>query len=172
MSFAGNKILIVDDEPDLRDMLAFEFRSQKALVLEAENGQAALATILKEQDIHVVLTDIRMPNGNGVDLLRESKKLNSNHPVFVIVTAYSDVSREILFDLGAECIFSKPFDLSLLISSVSRVQKKIQERFLEEIKADQISEKIKIEEKSKIEEKVEAKSEDSLISTLLNKSIN
>jgi CheY-like chemotaxis protein len=59
------------------------------------------------------VTDIRMPGGDGIELLRKIKAANREFPV-VVMSAYSDVSRNEAIELGADAVFSKPFNLENL----------------------------------------------------------
>lgn len=109
-------ILVVDDEEDLRETLAEFLTEQGYSVLTAPDGLAA-KKILITQKIDLVLTDIRMPNMNGVDLLKFSKAL-PDAPKVIVITGFSDYSREQVESLGASAFLNKPFDLDKLLSTV------------------------------------------------------
>lgn len=119
-AFSGKKILIADDESALRQILAQEFTAEGAEVLEAENGRAALEVTEKHQ-ISAVVSDIRMPGGDGVELLTRLKGRNATTPVLMLITGFADLPPEDAFDLGAEAYVSKPFDLPQIISTVGRL---------------------------------------------------
>ena len=73
MIFLKNKqVLIVDDEVDLREMLALELKNYQTTVFEAKNGQEAL-NFIKKENIDLVISDIRMPGGNGIEFLKKTK---------------------------------------------------------------------------------------------------
>lgn len=113
----GKIILIVDDEADYREVLIDEFRSVGASTVEAENGEQAFE-IVQNQKIDAIVSDIRMSPGNGMELLRNVKKLKSKPLVFFLITGFSDYSIEEAFDAGAEAVFTKPFELEKLVGSV------------------------------------------------------
>ncbi|BBH52430.1 response regulator [Fluviispira sanaruensis] len=118
MSILKDKIvLVVDDEIDLREMLIFELQNIGAKTLEAKNGKEALG-IVKNEKIDLIISDVRMPGGNGIEFLDETKKISLNKPVFIFITAYSDNTREELHAHGVEGLFAKPFDLLYLLSSL------------------------------------------------------
>lgn len=110
-------IMVVDDEPDILLVLE-EFLSREGFkVLTACNGQQA---VKKAQEISVdlILLDMAMPVMNGIETLREIKKLKPGIPV-VMITAYRDAEKVVeAFRLGAyDCIF-KPFDLKYLRQAI------------------------------------------------------
>jgi len=110
--FEGKTVLIVDDEQEIRELLKEEFEYYGAIVLEAANGKIA-AQIFEERPSDFVVTDIRMPGGDGIELLRKIKAGNREFPVLVM-SAYSDISRNEAIELGADAFFSKPFNLEKL----------------------------------------------------------
>lgn len=110
------KILIVDDEADLRELISSEFELNGFDTVEAENGTIALS-IVKEQKIDAIVSDIRMPGGDGITLI---KKLNElpNPPLLVFITGFADITPEEALALGAKAIFSKPFDLAAIVDAI------------------------------------------------------
>ena len=116
----GKTLLIVEDEPDLREPLVMEFESLGCRVFEAKNGKEAFE-LIKTQKIDAVISDIRMPGGDGVELLKRVKDFNFRFPVVMLITGFSDLSREEAFHLGAEEILAKPFDLDEIGDAVRRL---------------------------------------------------
>jgi DNA-binding NtrC family response regulator len=111
------QILVVDDEPDILLVLG-EFLSNEGFrVLTAKNGRQALEK-LKEFKVDLVLLDVAMPELNGIETLKEAKKLYPDISV-IMITAYRDAEKVVeAFRLGAfDCIF-KPFDLKYLRKSI------------------------------------------------------
>ncbi len=127
--FTGKTILIVDDEPDLREIFADEFKSEGATVLEAENGTTALE-IAKREKLDAVITDIRMPGGGGIELLDNLKKLSPNVPVVMLITGFADFTHEDAYHKGADAIFSKPCNLQEMMRSVERALMPEKERWV------------------------------------------
>ncbi|WP_139999117.1 response regulator [Paenibacillus paridis] len=104
------KILVVDDQPSIRLMLKELFASQGVEVFEAENGDAALKLIGKHT-LNCVLLDLKMPDIDGIDVLREIRKQSQAVPV-VLITAYAEPSKmEEALKLGISHCFTKPFDI-------------------------------------------------------------
>ena len=114
-----SQILIVDDEPHLEILIQQKFRKEiKAgdyAFLFAQNGREALDVVNKTpSEIHVVATDLNMPEMDGITLL---KKVKEKHPHihFIIISAYTDQdSIETTQDLGAGHFLTKPLDLNEL----------------------------------------------------------
>lgn len=110
------KILVVDDEPDLEIMISQKFRKQvreKEMVFEfAANGTAALLKLEAQPDMHVILTDINMPEMDGLTLLG---KVREQYPLIktVIVSAYGDMSNiRSALNRGAFDFVTKPLDFT------------------------------------------------------------
>ena len=101
------KILIVDDEKPLRDMLAKWF-SPSYECLTAPDAETALAAVAANSDIALLITDFKMPGQSGLDLARQAKAARPGLPV-VILTAHADVNLviEALRD-GVDDFFQKP----------------------------------------------------------------
>jgi DNA-binding response OmpR family regulator len=116
----GKTLLIVDDEPDLRGPLATNFELLGCRVFQAGNGRDAFALVNREK-IDAVISDIRMPGGDGIELLERIKERNHEFPVMMLITGFSDLSREDAYHLGAEAILAKPFDLDELEQAVARI---------------------------------------------------
>ncbi len=114
------KILIVDDEPIARDNLDHILKKDGYRTLLAENGQQAI-DILKQEDVDLVLTDLRMKGRDGMAVLAETKKLRPATEV-VVITGYASVDTAVAaMRGGAYHYIAKPFSPKELIDSVERV---------------------------------------------------
>lgn len=122
-------VLVVDDEPDLRDMVAFEFELMGSRVFSAENGFGAYG-IVESERIDAVITDLRMAGCDGLSLLGKIRTRNPREPVVVFITAYeSDLPVWEAYGLGAEAVFPKPFSLKALVDNVQRALTPPEERW-------------------------------------------
>lgn len=110
-------ILVVDDEELLRNALVFQFKREGFQVMSASNGKEAFE-IIKNHKIDAVVSDVQMPGGNGIDLLKDVKDYNSEIPVLVFITAFADITDAQAYDLGADAIFTKPFDKKQLVKTI------------------------------------------------------
>jgi len=109
MLSAKGQILVVDDEPNLRTILSAQLSREGYEVHVAEDGQAAL-DFLREHHIDVVVTDLKMPRMNGMDLLRSALREDPSLPV-VILTAHGTVDNAVeALKSGAFDFIRKPFD--------------------------------------------------------------
>ena len=107
-------------------------------VVMAFYGTEALDKV-KEFDPDLVISDVRMPNGDGVFLLDGVKAINKERPTFVFVTGYSDLADEDAFAKGVDGIFSKPIDFNVFLLEVEKYLLPPEERYKrkdERIKAD------------------------------------
>ena len=84
---SGQRILIVDDEASIRDMLGFFFHKMGFEVLTASNFTEGQASALRSTP-DLILSDIKMPDGNGLDLLRRVKAESPKKPV-IMITAHT-----------------------------------------------------------------------------------
>jgi two-component system response regulator AtoC len=107
-SLAGN-ILVVDDDADIREVLADRLESLGYCVLPAETAKAGLE-LLDRQNPQLVLLDIEMPDMNGIDMLREIRRREHNVTV-VMITAYGTIERAVeAMKEGAYDFIPKPFE--------------------------------------------------------------
>ena len=113
------KVLIVDDDEGFREALAYEFDRRGYSVRSAADGDQALV-LVKENKFDLILSDVQMPNKNGVQLLDDVRKLNDHIPVFMFITGFADLSLEDAYAHGANALFTKPFDRKTLWDAVIR----------------------------------------------------
>jgi two-component system response regulator PilR (NtrC family) len=134
-------ILVVDDEQGMRQLLTLVFGRAGHKVLAAENGRRALAS-LREQAADLIVSDVKMPDMDGIALLREARALYPEVAV-VMMTAFATVetARE-AFKLGADDFIQKPFDVDEL--------KLIVEKALERLALKKENESLKSENEALI----------------------
>src|SRR6187455_785476 len=103
------QILVVDDEPNLRRVLSAQLERDGYDVHTAEDGEQALA-LLRDHHIDLVITDLRMPRVDGMELLRRVAKFEEPAPV-VMITAHGTVDTAVeALKTGAFDYITKPFD--------------------------------------------------------------
>jgi DNA-binding NtrC family response regulator len=114
----AKKILVCDDEVNLRRVLEAILKREGLEVVGAENGQEALE-LLGEHEVHTVITDLRMPKMDGMELLRRIVHDHSDIPV-IILTAHGSVDNAVAaVKLGAFDYIEKPFDQDQIRQLVS-----------------------------------------------------
>ena len=112
------KLLIVDDEVDLCKFVQLCLDEDLFQVEYTHSGQDAFK-ILSHQNYDLVLSDIKMKRGDGIELLTNIRTLPAP-PCVVIMTAYSEVSKEEILKTGAKAILVKPFDLDELEEALEK----------------------------------------------------
>ncbi len=121
-------ILFVDDEEDFRNTLASAFGRKGYKVLTASNGKEAF-NIIQNQKIDVVVSDIKMPGGDGLELLARTKEDHLGTPIILLVTGFSEITSEEAHDKGAEALFSKPLDIDALQDAIDRLLTPLDKRW-------------------------------------------
>ncbi len=110
------KILIADDEADIRNLIKISLEENGYTVLSAQNGKEALDLLLSE-DIHLAILDVMMPIMDGFNLLRKIREYNTI-PVIMLTARTDDMDKVLGLGLGADDYLSKPFSVSELIARV------------------------------------------------------
>lgn len=117
-----NSILLVDDNPDLLKVM------QRALsavynVTVAYNGKEALDIIQKGEDIHLIISDVIMPEIDGLEFCKLIKEnINSSHIPVILLTARNQIEDRIAcYNAGADAYISKPFEMSILRSRINNL---------------------------------------------------
>ncbi|MDH3359369.1 MAG: response regulator, partial [Desulfobulbaceae bacterium] len=120
MTASGHKILVVDDEQNMRIALYEALSRNGYEVSVAENGQMALEMVEKSPP-DMLITDIKMPNLDGIELLRRIKAIRPSLPV-VIVTGFATVDTAVeAMKQGAVDYIIKPFSVEVIEETVARV---------------------------------------------------
>ena len=109
--------LIIDDESSIRDLMRYTFEPNNIEVITADNGKAAI-TLLENNAVDVIITDLLMPTMTGLAFIREMKKRRISIPI-IIITAYgnNEMVREIIEE-GVFKLIEKPLDFDVLIPIV------------------------------------------------------
>lgn len=111
------KILIIEDEQDLRETIKASLLKEKFVVETAADYWSALDKI-NDYDYDCILLDIMLPGGNGLDLLRELKRLRRSDSVLIVSAKDSLDDKVDGLDLGADDYLTKPFHLAELNARV------------------------------------------------------
>ncbi|PYS50069.1 MAG: Fis family transcriptional regulator [Acidobacteria bacterium] len=141
-----SKLLIVDDEQGMRQLLSIVFGREGHDVRVAENGRRALE-LLRDQPADLIVSDVKMPDMNGIELLRAARA-SSPEVAVVLMTAFAtvDTARE-AFKLGADDFITKPFDVEELKLIVAKA--------LERLTLKKEVETLKVEKEALIKEQRE-----------------
>lgn len=113
-------VLVVDDEPHMRRVLEIMLQKAGHLVVAAENGRQALE-ILGSKPVDLVITDIRMPEMNGIELLAHLRSSGNEVPV-IVITAHGSIESAVeAMKYGASDYILRPFDIDALELIIERL---------------------------------------------------
>lgn len=113
------KILIVDDEPMIREIFREAFEVIGFIAHEAQNGREAFRCISSES-YDCVLSDVRMPGGDGIELAKNIFQSPGPKPKIFLVTGFSDGNTQQALEWGVERIFDKPFDFKDVLDCIHK----------------------------------------------------
>ena len=102
------KILVVDDEPKMRDLVSLYLAKENYQVVTAEDGLEALEVIEKDDDFQLLIVDVMMPQMDGFTLCREIHSFRKI-PVIFLTARGEEYERLLGFELGADDYVVKPF---------------------------------------------------------------
>jgi len=120
---ASKKILIVDDEPKMRELIAMYLTKELYRVFSAEDGNKALEEIEKQVDFDLLLIDVMMPGMDGFTLCREIRSFSSV-PIIFLTAKGEEYERLMGFNLGADDYIVKPFSPREMLARVRAVLKR------------------------------------------------
>jgi two-component system response regulator AtoC len=120
------EILVVDDDPEVRELLTDFFRARKLRVANAADGRAAIIEIERAPSrFGLILTDLTMPGADGLTVLAHARRANPSTAV-VIITGYASLDSAIeAVRLGAYDYLTKPFSLGQLEILLKRVTDRV-----------------------------------------------
>lgn len=111
------KVLIVDDEPEIRlvliDMIGDLFAEAHAVT----NGHEAFEFI-KNHNIDLILTDVQMPGMSGIELVRRIQEEKIKSPVIILLSGQLEITEKTALDLGAAALLHKPYKIKDLVSKI------------------------------------------------------
>jgi len=118
-----NRILVLDDEEIIQQLLVRTFSEDRYQVEAAEDSDAALKR-MKEELFDILITDLRMPKVSGMDVLKEVKRINP-HTEVIIITGYPTIETAVeAVKMGAFDFICKPFDLEQMKTAVGKCLEK------------------------------------------------
>jgi two-component system, OmpR family, response regulator VicR len=113
------RVLIVDDEPDLRSVLRFGLEAERFEVLEAADGEEGLR-LACEQLPDLIVLDLMLPRMDGYKVCR-ALKFDDRYrhiPVIILSARSGDTDRRLAMELGADAYVTKPYDMKDLVSRI------------------------------------------------------
>jgi len=115
----ATRILVVDDEPAVTDLLAYNLRAAKYEVLVATDGRAALQ-LAREAGRDLILLDVMLPEVDGLEVCRELRK-SGDVPIIMITARGEETDRVVGLELGADDYVCKPFSVRELMARIKTV---------------------------------------------------
>jgi len=121
------KLLLIDDEEGIRKLLSISLRDDGYDVITAENGERGIE-LFKKEEPSIVLTDIKMPGMNGIEVLKKIKQINPDTEI-IIITGYGDLEKAVKsIQLDASDFIEKPINKHTLSMALRRAEAKLKTR--------------------------------------------
>src|SRR4030095_8939991 len=120
------KIILVDDEPDILEIVGYNLSQEGYQIVTAENGKQAIEVAKKELP-HLIIMDVMMPEMDGIEACENIRKISElSNVIITFLTARSeDYSQVAGFDAGADDYISKPIKPKLLVSKVKALLRRL-----------------------------------------------
>ena len=139
---AKAKILVVDDEKDIIELLSYNLELERFKVISATDGEKALELVSKERP-DIIILDLMLPGIDGLDVCRELKRNDHTAAIpIIMLTAKGEESDIVVgLELGADDYITKPFSPRILVARVKAVLRRLESKKdeSEAIKIDQLS---------------------------------
>ncbi len=129
MKSTAPRILVVDDEPAVRDLLVYNLSRAHYEVLTAGNGRQAL-DVARQAEPDLILLDLMLPEVDGLDVCRELRH-TSRVPIIMITARAEEVDRVVGLELGADDYVCKPFSIRELMARIKAVLRRVQSETME-----------------------------------------
>lgn len=117
-------ILVVDDDPHIREVISFALQKAEMKVLSAENGQQALA-LFTDSPTDLIVLDINMPEMDGLACCREIRK-TSEVPILFLSSRDDEIDRILGLEIGGDDYVTKPFSPRELVARINAILKRTQ----------------------------------------------
>lgn len=122
----GERILVVDDEPAVTDLLAYNLRKANYQVLTAADGHQAL-DLAQQFRPDLILLDLMLPGVEGLEVCRELRK-TSSVPIIMVTALGEEIDRVVGLELGADDYVAKPFSVRELLARIKAVLRRASQR--------------------------------------------
>jgi len=117
----GKKIMIVDDSKTIRQQVSFTLTKGGYEVIEAEDGQDGIEKLKGNGDVCMIISDVNMPNMNGLEMVEALKGQGSTIPVIMLTTEGAADLIQRAKEAGAKGWLVKPFQPDQLVAAVSKI---------------------------------------------------
>ncbi len=129
IELTGKKILIVDDEKDIIDLLVYNFKAQDMVVYSAENGTKAIE-LAKEHQPEVILLDVMLPDIDGMEVCEEIRRMpgTKNALILFLSARGEDYSQIAGYKVGADDYIVKPVKIKVLVEKIKTLLSRVSDR--------------------------------------------
>ncbi|OGG96933.1 MAG: DNA-binding response regulator [Candidatus Lambdaproteobacteria bacterium RIFOXYD12_FULL_49_8] len=124
-----NHILVIEDQEDVRELIAYNLKKQNYEVIEAANANDALI-LLEDVSLDLVLLDLMLPGLSGLDFLKILKAKDEYRQLAVIILSAKTEEQEVVtgLKLGADDYVTKPFSIKVLLAKIESVLRRVSQR--------------------------------------------
>jgi phosphate regulon transcriptional regulator PhoB len=122
MLSGGQKILVVEDEPDIRKLVHYNLAQERFKVIEAEDGEQALRIIQRDKP-HLVVLDLMLPGLSGIEVCKMLRQRpdTAKLPILMLTAKAGEADRVVGLEIGADDYLSKPFSPRELVARVRAI---------------------------------------------------
>ncbi len=122
MSLKGKNILVIEDDKDIRDLIAFNLKNEGFHSIEAKNGEKGVEKV-REKTPDLILLDLMLPGIQGVDVCRiiKSDKNTKNIPIIMVSALGQEEDIITGLETGADDYITKPFSIKILLARIEAV---------------------------------------------------
>ncbi len=120
------KILIIEDEPNIRELVLYNLKSNGYAGIGAEDGITGMEKITAENP-DLVLIDIMLPGKNGMDICRELRQKGDKRPIIMLTAKSDEADRVLGLEYGADDYISKPFGIRELMARIMAVLRRYED---------------------------------------------
>jgi two-component system, OmpR family, alkaline phosphatase synthesis response regulator PhoP len=122
MSSVGQKILVVEDEPDIRKLINYNLAQERFKVLEAEDGEQALKLLQREKP-NLVILDLMLPGLSGLELCKILRdRTDTTHlPILMLTAKAGEADKVVGLEMGADDYLAKPFSPREMVARVRAI---------------------------------------------------
>jgi len=122
MNSVGQKILVVEDEPDIRKLVQYNLAQERFRVLEAEDGEQALKIVQRERP-NLVILDLMLPGLSGVEFCKilRGRAETARLPILMLTAKAGEADRVVGLEMGADDYLAKPFSPREMVARVRAI---------------------------------------------------
>ena len=119
------KILIIEDEDNIRELVTYNLKSNGYIPLEAADGIAGITKVYKDKP-DLILLDIMLPGKDGYEICRELRSEGNNTPIIMLTAKSEEIDKVLGLEFGADDYISKPFGVRELLARIKAVLRRFE----------------------------------------------